>query len=127
MRFVIFLNFLNTPSIFFELFPFVFLISAKFFYIQLFEKNELEVLKNNGINYLKILSLISFLTFFLGLLIIIFFIVFLKSKKSVFNFQNKFTDKNEYLAVVNENGLWIKEEINQVTNIIHAKKFLIMS
>ena len=125
MRFVIFLNFLNTPSIFFELFPFVFLISAKFFYIQLFEKNELEVLKNNGINYLKILSLISFLTFFLGLLIIIFFYTFSSNLKSQYLiFKNKFTDKNEYLAVVNENGLWIKEEINEVTNIIHAKKFL---
>ena len=124
MRFVIFLNFLNTPSIFFELFPFVFLISAKFFYIQLFEKNELEVLKNNGINYLKILSLISFLTFFLGLLIIIFFYTFSSNLKSQYLiFKNKFTDKNEYLAVVNENGLWIKEEINGTSNIIHAKKF----
>ena len=51
---IVFLKFLNTPSIFFELFPFVFLISVKFFYIQLFEKNELEIFKNNGINYFKI-------------------------------------------------------------------------
>ena len=37
--------------------------------------------------------------------------------------KNKFSSENEYLAVVNENGLWIKEEINGKSNIIHARKF----
>ena len=40
-----------------------------------------------------------------------------------YNLKNNFTEKNEYLAVVNESGLWIKEEIDETTNIIHAKKF----
>ena len=31
--------------------------------------------------------------------------------------------RTEYLAVVNENGLWIKEEIDYNSNIIHAAKF----
>ncbi len=46
---------LNTPSILFELFPFIFLITTKFFYIYLNDKNEIEILKNNGISYFKIL------------------------------------------------------------------------
>ena len=49
----------NTPSILFELFPFIFLNTTKFFYIYLNERNEFEILKNNGINYLKILSILS--------------------------------------------------------------------
>ena len=37
--------------------------------------------------------------------------------------KNNFSEQNEFLAVVNESGLWIKEEIDETVNIIHAKKF----
>ena len=40
-----------------------------------------------------------------------------------YNLKNSFTEQNEYLAVVNESGLWIKEEIDETINIIHAKQF----
>ena len=36
----IFLTFLNIPSILFEIFPFIFLISTQFFFIKLIEQNE---------------------------------------------------------------------------------------
>ena len=54
-----FLALLNSPSILFELFPFIFLITVKFFYIYINERNEIEILKNNGIDYFKILSILS--------------------------------------------------------------------
>ena len=78
MRFKIsfILTFLNSPSIFFELFPFVFLIAVKFFYIQLNEKDELDVFKNNGINNLKILFLLSLLTVLVGLIILLLYYTF---------------------------------------------------
>ena len=37
--------------------------------------------------------------------------------------KNRFSNSNEYLAVVTDNGLWIKEEINENIFIIHAEKF----
>ena len=52
---------LNTPSTLFEIFPFIFLISTQFFFIELIDKNELEALKVYGLNNLKIIKLI-FLT-----------------------------------------------------------------
>ena len=120
----ILLTLLNTPSILFELFPFIFLITTKFFYIYLNDRNEIEILKNNGINYFKILSILSFLSLILGVAILIIYYTFSSNLKShYFNFKNNFSDKNEYLAVVNESGLWIKEEISETINIIHAKKF----
>jgi len=118
------LTLLNTPSILFELFPFIFLITIKFFYIYLNDRDEIEILKNNGINYFKILSILSLLSLFLGVIILVIYYSFSSSLKShYFNFKNKFSDANEYLAIVNESGLWIKEEIGNTTNIIHAKKF----
>ena len=58
----ILLALLNTPSILFELFPFIFLITTKFFFIYLNERNEFEILKNNGVDNFKILSLLSLLS-----------------------------------------------------------------
>ena len=115
---------LNTPSILFELFPFIFLITIKFFYIYINERNEIEILKNNGINYFKILTILSIFSISIGIIILIFYYTFSSSLKShYYNLKNNFSDKNEYLAVVNESGLWIKEEIDDTINIIHAKKF----
>tara|TARA_Y100000741_G_scaffold307363_1_gene250124 strand:+ start:284 stop:1366 length:1083 start_codon:yes stop_codon:yes gene_type:complete len=124
IHYPILLTLLNTPSILFELFPFIFLITTKFFYIYLNDRNEIEILKNNGINYFKILSIISALSLLIGALILIVYYTFSSSLKShYYNFKNNISDQNEYLAVVNESGLWIKEEIDETINIIHAKKF----
>jgi len=115
---------LNMPSILFELFPFIFLITTKFFYIYLNDRNEIEILKNNGINNFKILSILSILSFSIGIIILLFYYTFSSNLKNhYYNLKNNFTEKNEYLAVVNESGLWIKEEISETVNIIHAKKF----
>ena len=58
IKYPILLTLLNSPSILFELFPFIFLITIKFFYIHLNERNEIEIFKNHGIDNLKILSLL---------------------------------------------------------------------
>ena len=59
-----------------------------------------------------------------GIVILIIYYTFSSNLKShYYNFKSNFTDDKEYLAVVNESGLWIKEEINETVNIIHAKKF----
>ena len=70
--YTIYLSLLNTPSIIFELFPFIFLISVKYFYLTLSEKNELGILNSNGISKLKII-ICSLLTISLGLFILLFY------------------------------------------------------
>ena len=124
IKYPILLTFLNSPSILFELFPFIFLIAVKFFYIHLNERNEIEIFKNHGIDNLKVLSLLSFSTMISGVFILLIFYTFSSNLKNHYlNLKNKFSSENEYLAVVNENGLWIKEEIDGSSNIIHARKF----
>ena len=124
LKYPIFLTFLNSPSILFELFPFIFLISVKFFYINLNDKNELNIFKNYGINNLNILTLLSASALLCGtFILLVFYTLSSNLKNHYLNLKNKFSSENEYLAVVNENGLWIKEEINGYSNIIHAKKF----
>ncbi len=119
----IFLTFLNLPSILFEIFPFIILITTQFFFIKFQSNSELLIFKNNGINNFKIITIISLLVFFIGIFIItIFHFVSSNMKNNYLEFKNKYTKDNKYLAVINENGLWIKDKIDQTTMIIHAEK-----
>ena len=61
----------------FEMFPFIFLISTQFFFIKLFNNNEIQIFKYSGLKNSKILIIISlFSIFLLEFLIITFFIIF---------------------------------------------------
>ena len=56
--YIIFLSLLNTPSVIFEILPFIFLLSTQVFFINLINKNELEIFKYSGLNNFKKLILI---------------------------------------------------------------------
>ena len=121
--YIIFLSFLNTPSIIFEILPFIFLLSTQIFFIYLIDKNELEIFKYSGLNNLKIIKVISIYTFMLGFIfVIIFYNISSTLKNSYLLIKNKYSEDNKYLAVITENGLWIKDEINSSINIINANK-----
>ena len=114
---------LNAPSIIYILFPFIFLISAQLFFIELIEKNELDLLKINGYTNLKILSIIAVVSFLIGLMIVTFFYNFSSKLKFIYlEFKNSYSLDDKYLAVINENGLWIKDSIDEETYIINATK-----
>ena len=112
---------MNVPSIIFEIFPFIFLITTQLFFINLFNKNELILLKNYGVTNFDIIKIITYLTFVLGIIIIIFHTFSSSLKHNYLNFKNNFTDDNKYLAVINEEGLWIKDEFENTINIINAE------
>ena len=119
--FLIFLSFLNTPSILFEILPFIFLLSTQIFFIQLIDKNELEVFKYTGLNNIQIIKILGTYTFIISVFVVIFFYNGSSIlKNSYLLIKNSYSDDNKYLAVVTENGLWIKDEINDEINIINA-------
>ena len=47
--FAIFLALLNSPSVIFDMFPFIFLITTQIFFIKLFNNNELVTFKYSGL------------------------------------------------------------------------------
>ena len=118
------LTFLNTPSILFEIFPFIFLISSQLLFIKFHESEELNLLKITGIDNLSLISLLIFISFIMGLIITIFFYTFSSNLKfNYLSIKNKFTNDNKYLAAINDNGLWIKDEYGENTYIINADEF----
>ena len=119
--YLIFLSFLNTPSIVFEILPFIFLLGTQVFFIQLIDKNELEIFKYTGLNNIKIVKIIGIYSFVLGIVFVVFFYnISSILKNSYLLIKNSYTNDDKYLAVITENGLWIKDEINNNINIINA-------
>ena len=118
------LTFLNTPSILFEIFPFIFLITSQLFFINLQESEELSLLKITGIDNFSLIKLIIYIALALGVFITIFFYTFSSNLKyNYLSIKNKFTNDNKYLAAINDNGLWIKDEIDGENYVINAEEF----
>jgi lipopolysaccharide export system permease protein len=112
---------LNSTSLLYAVFPFIFLVSTQFFFLKIEEKNELLLLKHSGLTNFNLIKLISIVSFFLGILIISFFYHFSSKLKHLhLDIKNQFSNDNKYLAVVTENGIWMKDEIDNVVSLINA-------
>ena len=121
--YLFFLSILNTPSVLFEILPFIFLLGTQVFFIHLIDKNELQVFKYSGLNNIKIIKILGLYSFILGIIMVIFFYNGSSIlKNSYLLIKNNYSDDNKYLAVITENGLWIKDEINDNINIINARQ-----
>ena len=123
----IILTILNIPSIIFEILPFIFLLGVMFFFINLYDNDEIDLLRSNGINNLRITLLISVVSLVVGIILIVIYYSFSANLKSLYlNIKYKYSDTGDHLAVVNEDGLWIKErKINNNIFIINAKTYKI--
>ena len=119
------LTFLNTPSSIFDIFPFIYLISSQLFFIHLINKKELEIFKINGLSNFGILKIIFSTALILGVItVLIFYSVSSKMKFLYLDIKNNYSNDNKYLAVITENGLWVKDEIDKKILIINASKII---
>ena len=115
------LTFLSSPITLFEIFPFIFLISTQFVFFDLFKKEELNLLKANGLSNLKIINILFLTSIIIGILSILFFYNAASKLKFIYtDIKNNFSTDNKYLAVVNNEGLWLKDEINNKIVIVKS-------
>ena len=119
----LYLSLINTPMFVFEMFPFIFLISTQVFFNNLFNNNEMNILKYSGLKNSKIFSILSITTFLLGIFIIFIFYNFSSNLKYLYlGLKSNYTTNNQYLAVITKNGLWIKDTNDNKTLMINAAK-----
>ena len=119
--FPIYISLLNSPDLLFEMFPFIFLVSTQAFFIKMFNDNQIQIFKYSGLRNSKILGIISFTSIIIGVLIISLFYSFSSNLKNIYlKEKNKYTIDDKYLAVVTKNGLWIKDEYENKSIIVHA-------
>ena len=121
--FPIYLSLLNSPTYIFELFPFIFLITTQLFFITLFSNNELNIFKYSGLKNSNIIIILTSISLFLGFLIItIFYNLSSNLKNFYLDLKTDYTQDGKYLAVINKNGLWIKDVVDENTLLINALK-----
>jgi lipopolysaccharide export system permease protein len=119
----IYLSLMSAPSIIFEMFPFIFLIATQFFFLKLFNNDEIHIFKYSGLKNIKIINIISFVSFFIGILTItVFYSLSSNLQHYYLQVKNQFSEDKLYLAVINKNGLWIKDVVDNQTSIINSSK-----
>jgi lipopolysaccharide export system permease protein len=119
----IYLSLMGSPSIIFEMFPFIFLIATQFFFLKLFNNDEINIFKYSGLKNIKIINILSIVSFFIGILTITLFYSLSSNLQHYYlQVKNQFSKDKVYLAVINKNGLWIKDVVNNQTNIINSSK-----
>ena len=116
-----FLTLLSAPITLFEIFPFIFLLVTQFLFYDLFKKEELNLLKSNGLSNLKIISILFITSIAIGIFtVLIYYNAASKLKFFYTDIKNTFSNDNKYLAVVTDSGLWLKDEINNSVLIVKA-------
>ena len=119
--FPLYLSLINAPILIFEMFPFIFLISTQFFFNNLINNDEINIFKYSGLKNSKIISILTFTTLILGVLIIVIFYNLSSNLKNLYlGLKSTYTEDNKYLAVITNNGLWIKDIYNEKILMINA-------
>jgi lipopolysaccharide export system permease protein len=121
--FPLYLAVLNSPSFIFEMFPFIFLLSTQVFFFNILENNQIQIFKYSGLKNSQIIKIISLTTFFISILLITLFYNMSSNLKSFYlELKLKYSVDGKYLAVITNNGLWIKDVVDGNINIINSSK-----
>ena len=121
--FLVFVSLLNSPSLLFEILPFIFLITAQLFFIKMFNNNEINIFKYSGLKNSRILYILGLISFITGIFLSTIFYNLSSNLKNLYlEIKTNYTSDGKYLAVITNNGLWIKDEVDKKTLIINAAK-----
>ena len=108
----ILLSLLFVPSMIYNMFPFVVLLSGIWFFLKIRKTDEIIAMKVSGMSNFSVMMIPSIVSIILG----IFFITLVNPITSVLvkkyeSIRGSYeTQQFEYLATINVNGIWIKEK-----------------
>ena len=115
------LTLLFVPSLFYNMFPFIILISGIWFFLKIKKTDELTAIKVSGLSNFSVIIVPSILALIIG----IFFITSINPITAVLikkyeTIKGGYEEDKEYLAAITVNGIWIKEQTFDKNNIIRA-------
>ena len=113
----IMLSSLIVPSLLYNMFPFIILLSGIWFFLKIRKSDEVTAMKVSGMSNFSVIIIPGLLSFMLG----IFFITSINPITSVLvqkyeSIKGNYDRDKDYLATITKNGIWIKEK----NNIIRA-------
>ena len=116
------LTLLIVPSLLYNMFPFIILLSGIWFFLKIKKTDEVTAIKVSGMSKLSIITIPSIIAVILG----IFFVTSLSPITSVLvkkyeTIKGSYERDKDYLAAITENGIWIKEKNLEKNNIIKSE------
>ena len=121
--FPLLMSILKVPSMVYKIFPFIFLISSIFLFVKLIQSEEIIPIKIAGISNLQIILLPTLISLVFGIIVVTSINTITSGLTYKYlDIKNQYTDKNDYLAAITENGIWIKDKIERHTNLISANR-----
>ena len=113
----IMLSSLIVPSLLYNMFPFIILLSGIWFFLKIKKSDEVTAMKVSGMSNFSVIIIPGLLSFMLGIL----FITSINPITSVLvqkyeSIKGNYDRDKDYLAAITQNGIWIKEK----NNIIRA-------
>tara|TARA_B100001123_G_scaffold438258_1_gene572761 strand:+ start:1735 stop:2826 length:1092 start_codon:yes stop_codon:yes gene_type:complete len=117
----LYLSLLFVPSLFYNMFPFIILLSGIWFFKNLKKTDEVIAMRISGLSNVSVILVPSVISVLLG----IFFITSLNPitsglVKKYESIKGSYEKDQDYLAAITVNGIWIKEKKNNKNNIIRA-------
>ena len=117
----ILLSSLIVPSLLYNMFPFIILLSGIWFFLKIKKSDEVTALKISGMSNFSIIIIPSLLSILIGII----FITSINPVTSVLvkkyeNLRGGYEKDKNYLAAITENGIWIKEKNIEKNNIIRS-------
>tara|TARA_B100000029_G_scaffold516100_1_gene626892 strand:- start:5138 stop:6229 length:1092 start_codon:yes stop_codon:yes gene_type:complete len=114
---------LFVPSLLYNMFPFVILLSGIWFFLKIKKTDEIIAVKISGMSNFSVIVVPSFISIILG----VFFVTSINPVTSVMvkkyeSIKGSYEIDQDYLAAITVNGIWIKEKNNEKNNIIRASK-----
>ena len=108
----IMLSALFVPSMIYNMFPFVILMSGIWFFLRIRKTDEIIAMRVSGMSNFSIIMVPSFVSIILGVLFVMLVnpitSVLVKKYETIRGGYE--TQQHEYLATINMNGIWIKEK-----------------
>jgi lipopolysaccharide export system permease protein len=115
------LSLLFVPSLLYDMFPFVILLSGIWFFLSIKKSDEILAMKVSGMSNLSIILLPSILSLIIGVI----FITSINPITSVLvkkyeTIKGSYEKDQDYLAAITVNGIWIREKTLDKNNIIKS-------
>ena len=118
----ILLSTLFVPSMLYNMFPFVILLSGIWFFLKIRKTDEIIAMKISGLSNLSVIIVPSVLSIILG---IIFITAVNPLTSALINkyesIKGVYELEQDYLATVTENGIWIKEKTAGQNSIVRGE------